>query len=151
MARGNTIPKPPDQRRRRNADAVPWRELATDGAWRGPELPAGVLRDGEDWHPMTRQWWDAWRRSPMAQEWLETDWLYLLDTARIHHGMWSSGRWELAGEVRLRLQKFGATPEDRMRLRRTVETPVEDTSDRPPATVASIRRDARAALRITAD
>jgi len=47
----------------------------------------------------------------------EPDWEYLLTTARIHHEFWSSGRWELAAELRLREAKFGATPEDRSRLR----------------------------------
>ena len=31
--------------------------------------------------------------------------------------MWSKGQWTLAAEVRLRVAKFGATPEDRARLR----------------------------------
>jgi hypothetical protein len=37
----------------------------------------------------------------------------------MHHAMWSKGQWTLAAEVRLRVAKFGATPEDRARLRIT--------------------------------
>ena len=51
----------------------------------------------------------------------EPDWFFLLDTALIHHNMWMNGRWEFASEVRLRVAKFGATPEDRMRLRQEIE------------------------------
>jgi hypothetical protein len=35
----------------------------------------------------------------------------------MHHAMWEKGQWTLAAEVRLRVAKFGSTPEDRMRLR----------------------------------
>ncbi len=87
----------------------------------GWDLPKGVVkdRDGDPvaWHPMTKKWWDTWRRSPQATRMLtEPDWMFLLDTALMHHQMWSSGRWDFASEIRLRVAKFGATPEDRLRL-----------------------------------
>jgi hypothetical protein len=96
-----------------------------DGELRGPLLPEGVLPDDEDWHPRTRQWWETWRRSPQAQTFIETDWDFLLDTALLHHVMWTKGRWEFASEVRLRAAKYGATPEDRMRLKLKIETPAD--------------------------
>lgn len=78
----------------------------------------------EEWHPATRRWWEAWRMSPQASRMLsEPDWHFLLETALIHHKMWNNGRWEFASEVRLRAAKFGATPEDRMRLRSEIEVP----------------------------
>lgn len=98
-------------------------KLEADGELRGPGLPEGVLPDGESWHARTRAWWETWRRSPMAQTWLDTDWDFLLDTALLHHVMWTRGKWEFASEVRLRAAKYGATPEDRMRLKLKVETP----------------------------
>lgn len=98
-------------------------KLEMDGELRGPALPDGVLPDGEDWHSRTRAWWETWRRSPMAQTWLDTDWDFLLDTALLHHVMWTRGKWEFASEVRLRAAKYGATPEDRMRLKLKIETP----------------------------
>lgn len=58
-----------------------------------------------------------WGRSAQAETFTETDWSFLLDTALMHHAMWSKGQWTLAAEVRLRVAKFGATPEDRARLR----------------------------------
>lgn len=45
-----------------------------------------------------------------------TDWDFLLDTALLHAELWSGNR-SVAAELRLRVAKFGATPEDRARLR----------------------------------
>lgn len=103
--------------------------VEADGEIRGPMLPEGVLPDDDDWHPRTRQWWETWRRSPQAAVFIETDWDFLLDTALLHHVMWTKGRWEFASEVRLRAAKYGATPEDRMRLKLKIETP----GDKPAA------------------
>ena len=96
----------------------------------GWELPKGVLRDKEGdpvkWHPMTKKWWDAWRSSPQATRMLtEPDWQFLLDTALMHHMMWQNGRWDFASEVRLRVAKFGATPEDRRRLHLEIDEEIE--------------------------
>lgn len=101
--------------------------IKSDGKKRGFPLPKGVLTDKygdeEEWHPATVQWWESWRTSPQATHMLsEPDWFALLDTALIHHKMWKNGKWEFASEVRLRVAKFGATPEDRMRLRQEIET-----------------------------
>jgi hypothetical protein len=73
---------------------------------------------------MTKKWWTAWRKSPQAAGMLsEVDWYFMVDTALIHHNMWSNGRWEFANEVRMRVAKFGATPEDRNRLRMEIDVP----------------------------
>jgi ribosomal protein L31E len=109
-------------------------DLADDGEVRGFPLPDNALPGGEEWHPMTLQWWDTWRRSPQAQRMLDTDWQELLATAVLHHAIWSKGRWEHASEVRLRVAKFGATPEDRMRLKLNVTLPEPDEA---PMTDAS--------------
>jgi hypothetical protein len=37
-------------------------------------------------------WWDTWRRSAQAQEFTDTDWDFLLDTALMHHTMWGKAR-----------------------------------------------------------
>ncbi|MFB7671352.1 hypothetical protein ACFC26_08025 [Kitasatospora purpeofusca] len=138
MAGRGPAPKDPARRRRRNADPVPLVTLEPDDDLRGPELPEGVLGADEngvllDWHPMTQRWWTSWRTSPLAQTFLSTDWDFLVDTALMHHTMWSKGRWEYASEIRLRAAKFGATPEDRMRLKIQVETP---GTARPAASTA---------------
>lgn len=110
-------PAPKKDAVRRNK-APEFTQLVEDGSLRGPELPEGWLEGGEEWHPATQRWWNNWRRSPQATRMLSApDWDYLLDTALMHHTMWAKGRWEFASEVRLRVAKFGATPDDRNRLR----------------------------------
>lgn len=104
-------PKDPRRRARTNADRVPTTTIEFVHADQ-PELP-----DGINWHPRTVQWWAMWRDSPQAEHFMATDWDFLLDTALMHNAMWSKGSWTLAAEVRLRVAKFGATPEDRARLR----------------------------------
>jgi hypothetical protein len=103
----------------------------------GEPLPKGALgtklvvdENGEErevlieWHPMTIQWWTAWRKSPQATKMITgPDWEYLLETALMHHQLWTTKRFELAGEIRMRVSKFGATPEDRARLRLEIELP----------------------------
>lgn len=111
MAGRGPAPKPASRRARTNKDPAPQTVLRF-ARGDAPELP-----DDEDWHPRTRDWWAVWRRSPQAETFTESDWSFLLDTALMHHAMWSKGQWTLAAEVRLRVAKFGATPEDRARLR----------------------------------
>lgn len=118
-------PPPKDRRRRRNVDPIPTTVVAQDEVLRGPELP-----DGVDWHERTVAWWLTWRRSAQAQTFVDTDWSFLLDTALMHSAMWSKGQWTLAAEVRLRAAKFGATPEDRARLRLRVDTPAVQGAER---------------------
>lgn len=129
MAGHGPAPKDPARRRRRNGAAEPLTTLTADDELRGPELPDGVLgadKDGVpyEWHPRTAAWWQTWRESPQAQTFIATDWDFLLDTALLHHTMWTKGRWEFASEVRLRAAKYGATPEDRARLKLKVDDPM---------------------------
>lgn len=93
--------------------------VVADDQLRGPELP-----DGLAWHDRTRAWWDTWRRSPQAQTFTATDWDFLLDTAMLHSELWS-GNAAVAAELRLRAAKFGATPEDRLRLKLQIDTDAE--------------------------
>jgi hypothetical protein len=111
----------PNDTARRQAEMT---KVAQDGALRGPDLPE------YDWHPRTLAWWDTWRRSPLAQEFGQTDWDFLIDTAFLHSQMWG-GEVRLAGEVRLRAAKFGATPEDRLRLKVQVDQEAEQVAKAP--------------------
>jgi hypothetical protein len=122
MAGRGSPPKDETKRRRRNADPIGRTVLQADGRVRGPKLPE-TAPDGGDWHSQTVKWWEHWRRAAMAQQFLPTDWDFLLDTAMMHHAMWTSGKSDGAAEIRLRVAKFGATVEDRARLRLTVEVP----------------------------
>lgn len=124
-----TLSRPNDQARR---DAQKTR-LAADGVLRGPDLPEG------DWHPRTVEWWDNWRRSPMAQTFLATDWDSLIETAMLHTLMWN-GEFKLAGEIRLRAAKFGATVEDRQRLHLAVDAEAEQAAAESTVMPADRRR-----------
>lgn len=91
--------------------------VTADGAEHGPELP-----DTYEWPPATLAWWKTWRMSAQASKFTETDWSFLLDTAVLHAEFWMGNR-ALAGELRLRAAKFGATPEDRARLKIEIGDP----------------------------
>src|SRR5262247_1676695 len=106
------VPKDPEQRRRRNVDPIPTTVVSADGHLHGPDLPP----PSSDWPDATKRWWWTWRRSAQAAVFTPTDWEFLLDTALLHARLWS-GETGVAAEVRLRVAKFGATPEDRARLR----------------------------------
>ena len=109
----DTLSRPRDQRRREAAVTV----VAADGKPVGPELP-----DSLDWPDVTREWWETWRRSAQAKTFTDTDWSFLLDTAVLHMEFWDGDR-SVAAELRLRAAKFGATPEDRARLKIAVGEP----------------------------
>jgi hypothetical protein len=98
------------QVRRRNIEP-PNTVVIADGQKHGPELPNTF-----EWPQATLDWWDTWRASPQAAMFTKTDWSFMLDTAVLHGEFWSGNR-SLAAELRLRVAKFGATPEDRARLR----------------------------------
>ena len=115
MARG-PIPKPPERRARGNRDRVPTKVFAVDPV--APyELPDDLLAPGEQWHPATRRWWATWCESPLAADLPAVDWSELEATAVLHNQYMHKRTYTLAGELRLRMQAFGATPADRARLR----------------------------------
>lgn len=121
MAGYGPPPKDPAKRARRNADPV-LRVIHADPVVQ-PELPTfEVEHDGDltefVWPARTREWWAMWRDSPLSSEFTSTDWSELLDTAMLHAKYWR-GDAKLGSELRLRVAKFGATPEDRARLRIT--------------------------------
>lgn len=105
------VPKDPATRARRNKDPIGTTVLQFVPGEQ-PSLPTGDW----DWHPQTVDWWRVWRDSAQANLFTETDWNVLLDTAVLHTRFWQ-GDMTVAGELRLRVAKFGATPEDRARLR----------------------------------
>lgn len=86
-----------------------------------PELPSLQIEDDgqlieHPWPAQTRIWWETWKASPQAEHFGITDWQFLMDTAVLHASLWR-GHVSAAAELRLRVAKFGATPEDRARLR----------------------------------
>lgn len=117
-------PKNPSQRARRNKDAVELRILEVT-PFRQPDLPTFTVMVTVDeqlvtqefeWPSMTLDWWSMLGRHPLAPEFIEADWAFLMETARIHAEFWM-GKMSMAPELRLREAKYGFTPEDRARLR----------------------------------
>jgi hypothetical protein len=88
-----------------------------------PALPETLIafgpkgeREVVPFPPETVAWWQMWGESPLSVGLTATDWCFLLETARLHALFWL-GSTTVAAELRLRVAKFGATPEDRARLR----------------------------------
>lgn len=114
-------PKNPEQRARRNKPAE--MRVVTAEPVAQPPLPTfEVEKDGEltefVWPARTQEWWAMWAEFPLAVEFTASDWSELMDTALLHARFWR-GDTKVAPELRLRVAKFGATPEDRARLRVT--------------------------------
>lgn len=122
MAGRGPAPKDPNRRARRNSDPVPLRVIVAPPVGQ-PELPTFMVEsDGElsefVWPAVTLDWWRMWGESPLSAEFTASDWSFLIDTALVHAAFWM-GQQSVAAELRLRVAKFGATPEDRARLRIT--------------------------------
>ncbi|WGH92104.1 hypothetical protein QDX21_07110 [Auritidibacter ignavus] len=111
MAGRGPSPKPSDRKVRRNKDHTATHVIEFIPGVQ-PDLPEGVI----DWPEQTREWWRMWAESPLSESFTQSDWLFLLDTALLHGMLWS-GDMSVMPELRIRVAKFGATPEDRARLR----------------------------------
>jgi hypothetical protein len=121
------------QVRRRNKPA-PVPVLVADGKVYGPELP-NIF----EWPDVTRDWWQTWRTSAQAATFTGTDWSFLIATAVLHAEFFLGNR-TVAGELRLREAKLGATAEDRARLKFSVgDAHVKPTSTRLKAKADSQR------------
>jgi hypothetical protein len=118
MAGRGPAPKPQHRRARSNKDPFPLRVVTVEPVKQPPLPQFYVDRKRFIWPARTRAWWEMWGSSPLASEFTATDWSELLDTAFLHAQYWR-GDLKLGAELRLRVAKFGATPEDRARLRIT--------------------------------
>jgi hypothetical protein len=148
MAGRGSPPKPAARRARANKDLVPTTALRLVRAT-APELPdLGVDKHGDpvQWHERTVAWWQMWQNSELARDFTASDWWFLLDTALLHHNYWANGHWTLAAEIRLRVAKFGATPEDRARLRITFAD-ADEKDEKRAVRKASSSRVRRGALK----
>lgn len=124
MAGRGFPPKDPSRRAGKQKDHTAQTTLRADRS-DAPPLP----RRYEE-IPEVVRWWDTWVDSPQAEVFGSTDWQFLLDTlplvAAYHEG---DLRW--AGELRLRMAAYGATPADRARLRMTFAQADEADAKRP--------------------
>lgn len=122
MAGRGPRPKDPQRRARTNSDPVPLRVIKAEPVEQPPLPTFYVEKNGElteyRWPAVTLEWWSLWGGSPLTESFGATDWDFMMDTALIHAEFWS-GKLSYAAELRLRVAKVGATPEDRARLRIT--------------------------------
>lgn len=121
MAGRGPAPKNP-KKRGGHSPGEPFRVILAEPMAQ-PDLPTVHIEvDGTlvefTWPAVTQEWWRMWAESPLSAEFTASDWSFLLDTALLHARMWM-GNTSAAAELRLRVAKFGATPEDRARLRIT--------------------------------
>ncbi|MGW0580498.1 phage terminase small subunit [Streptomyces sp. NPDC002920] len=121
MTRG---PAPKENAQRRNvhehAQSLPAE------AQPGRELPKGLGITT----PGAKRFWKTWSTAPQTAAWTETDWAELELTAKLVDGLFK-GDLKLAGEIRQRVAKWGATVEDRARLRMTFDRTDENESAVP--------------------
>jgi hypothetical protein len=139
MAGRGRVPK---EHRTREYDSPQLEEL-TAAPVADRTLPMDLLPDGDVWHPATLRWWAAWVESPLTADLPAVDWRELEACAVLHHEFMSKRSTALAAELRLRVAKWGATPEDRMRLKVKVTTGEQAEGPAPRAGVTDMtsRRD----------
>ncbi|MGW0087841.1 phage terminase small subunit [Streptomyces sp. NPDC003328] len=123
MTRG---PAPKENAQRRN---VHEHAQQLDNAPRpGRELPRvlGVTTGG------AKRFWKTWSTAPQTATWVDTDWAELEITTKLVDEFFK-GDTKLAGEIRQRVAKWGATVEDRNRLRMKIEDSENDPDNEGPA------------------
>jgi hypothetical protein len=141
MAR-SIIPKENPARRNKHDSFV--LERREDDDLLGPSLSWTI-----DWHPETKEWWEEIQRSELALILEPSDWRFLQDTALMHHHVWNNPRVSIAqmtaamAEIRQRVAKYGATLEDRLKLRMKF---ADATTKEVEAKVATARKNYREAL-----
>ncbi|MEU6704734.1 hypothetical protein [Streptomyces wuyuanensis] len=119
MTRG---PKPSPNAQRRNIHQHA--QQLDAGPQPGRELPKalGISTGG------AKRFWKTWASAPQTANWAETDWAELELTTKLVDGLFL-GDLKLAGEIRQRVAKWGATVEDRARLRMTIDKDPESKEE----------------------
>lgn len=143
MAGRGPAPKPASRRARRNADPQPQTILRFQPCGQ-PELPP--LPGGFEWSEQTKDWWFLWGQSSQAEHFSSTDWSFMQDTALVHQDVWGFGNLDRLPELRLRVAKFGATLEDRARLRMQFAEADDADSRRPERDASASSRSRYGAL-----
>lgn len=145
-------PAPSENRRRRNKDTyadVKTTVPAKSATLRGPTLndAAGAtqmeLFDRLGVTELVQDWWDTWRRSPLAEAFLDTDWSRLKMMVPLVATYYARPTYSALGEIRQNESLLGATHVDRLKARIKVERP-GDKPKAPPAGVTALdayRRD----------
>lgn len=87
-----------------------------------------------------KRFWKTWAESPQSATWMETDWMELEITTVLVDQLYC-GDTKLAGEIRQRVAKWGATNEDRARLRMSFEKKPDGPSEVPNEVLADVQMD----------
>ena len=111
-------PKPPGQRRRRNAGQSQWKELPAEGRnGTAPELP------DLDWLDDTREWWATIWASPMATVWQPADVDPLIRLARLRDAdARGEGSVSALAQITALEDRFGLSPKARRALQWEINT-----------------------------
>lgn len=146
-------PAPKEKATRRNTPTFEPRAVEWDGVTRGFDLPV-VLQETDryegpyplQWHERTQKWWDKWRNSAQAMVMQESDWEALLETAVLHTRFWNGGLKptelaNLSAQISRRVASYGATYEDRLKLRLVLKNPTSE-----PLEDIAITQDVKAAI-----
>lgn len=148
MAGRGPAPNRSDERRRGNKDD--FEELPAEG-YQGefPALPAAYSVqqwDGEKhvtkrvrFLPSTREWYEAWARSPMATEFAGVHWFRLQTLAKLQD-RFDRGNVTVAAELRQGLAAFGGSPLDLRRLGRSIARKEAEKRASPAKAAKSDRR-----------
>nr|WP_190129103.1 hypothetical protein [Streptomyces mashuensis] len=89
-----------------------------------------------------RRFWKTWSSSPQTQHWAETDWAELEIAVKLADAFFL-GDTRVAGELRQRVGRWGATVEDRARLRMSLDQQAREEHEdvqQAPRGVTSIDR-----------
>ncbi|MCZ1019414.1 hypothetical protein [Streptomyces noursei] len=105
---------------RRNTTHALGEKPLTGKAGAGRELPKALGIETS----AAKRFWKTWSRAPQTEDWMETDWAELELTTKLVD-LFYQGDTKLAGEIRQRVGKWGATTEDRARLRMSFDKQVE--------------------------
>lgn len=107
-------PKPPGQRRRRNAGQAQWKKLPASGReGKPPSLP----RKKPAWLKSTREWWARVWASPMATVWLNSDVDVLFRLAAMKDVVWRKPNSpSLHAQITALEDRLGLTPKARRNL-----------------------------------
>lgn len=114
MAGRGPAPKPANIRQRTNRKTGrATLSIAADLVLETPEIPNP---DEREWHPLTlKAWANAWA-SPMASQWLASDFDGLARLAILWDNYNKTGMLDYIKEIRLQSASYGLTPLDRSRL-----------------------------------
>ncbi|MGK5496382.1 hypothetical protein [Streptomyces sp. URMC 125] len=128
MTRG-PAPKETAVRRNKHSHA----QTLTNAPREGRSLPKalGVTTAG------AKRFWKTWASAPQTEHWAETDWAELEITTKLVDAFYQ-GDVKVASEIRMRVAKWGATTEDRARLRMSLEKPEDqEKGSEKPAEIPS--------------